>query len=101
MLTAVDRMRVATWPAITERLLRERQAMTNEEFLVYLGERLQARGPRALPDDPYGRAVGYPWGRPRGSCGVTGGDVRNLADGDAARAVLEPYLDDPERVPLL
>ena len=92
-----------TWPAITEPLLRERQAMSDDEFFVHLAGLCEAIGTRELPDDHYDRAVGYPWGRPPGSCVVTADGVEDVADEDETRkrALLAEYADDPSRVPLL
>jgi hypothetical protein len=47
------------WPQITEPLLRERQGMSNEEFLKSLAELLEAIGTRELDDEHYKRAIGF------------------------------------------
>jgi hypothetical protein len=92
------------WPEITEPLLRERQQMSNEEFLEFLAGLLEAVGTRELHDEHYERAIGYPWERPPGSCLVTDAGVENLADMDAGRRVelVNRYLEHAgDRVPLL
>jgi hypothetical protein len=48
------------WPEITEPLLRERQGMSDEEFLEFLTGLLEAIGTRELGDEHYERAIGYP-----------------------------------------
>jgi hypothetical protein len=55
--------RMVGWPQITEPLLRERQAMSNEQFLEFLAGLLEAVGTRELDDEHYERAIGYPWER--------------------------------------
>ncbi len=92
------------WPEITEPLLRERQAMSDEEFLGYLAGLLDAIGPRELDDEHYERAIGYPWERPPGSCLVTDEGVEDLAEMQAERReeIVERYIEDADhRVPLL
>jgi hypothetical protein len=37
------------WPQVTEPLLRERQGMSNEQFLEFLAKLLEAIGTRELP----------------------------------------------------
>jgi hypothetical protein len=92
------------WPEITEPLLRERQGMSDEEFFEFLAGLLEAIGTRELEDEHYERAIGYPWGRPPGSCLVSDQGVEDLADIDARRRtqLLGEYLDESaDRVPLL
>ena len=74
---------LSDWPDITEPMLRERQAMSDEEFFEYLAGLLEAVGTRELDDAHYERAIGYPWERPPGSCFVTDEAVVNLSDMDA------------------
>ena len=71
------------WPQITEPLLRERQAMSSEQFLKFLAELLETVGTRELDDEHYERAIGYPWERRPGSCLVTDRGVADLVDFDA------------------
>jgi hypothetical protein len=82
------------WPEITEQQLRERQAMSDAEFLAFLGTLLEAVGTRELEEEHYERAVGYPWARPAGSFFVTDQMVERLADMDADRreSLLADYL---------
>lgn len=87
------------WPPITEPLLRERQAMSDDEFFVHLAELLEAIGERELPGDHYERAIGYPWERPPGSCLVAEGEVRDIAPADGD--LVDAYVTDAERIPLL
>jgi hypothetical protein len=89
------------WPPITEPLLRERQAMTDDEFFAHLDELLRALPARACTEEHYERAIGYPWGRPPGSCLVTADGVTDVDDdpGDWSERVREMLADD--RVPLL
>ena len=92
------------WPEITEPLLRERQGMSDEEFLEFLAGLLEAIGTRELEDEHYERAIGYPWERPPGSCLVTDEGVKDLADIDASRRIelVSDYVDESaDRVPLL
>jgi hypothetical protein len=92
------------WPQITEPLLRERQAMSNEQFLKFLGELLEAIGTRELDDEHYDVAVGYPWERRPGSCLVTDKGVQDLGDVDAVRRsdLIHRYVyESTERIPLL
>ncbi len=92
------------WPEITEPLLRERQGMTNEEYLRFQAGLLEAVGSRELDDEHYERAIGYPWERPPGSCFVTDLGVEDLADMDAESraALIDRYVNDSaERIPLL
>ena len=92
------------WPEITEPLLRERQAMSDEEFLGFLAGLLEAIGARELDDEHYERAIGYPWERPPGSCLVTDDGVEELGGVDARRRreLLDRYGEDSsDRVPLL
>ena len=77
------------WPQITEPLLRERQAMSDEQFLSSQIELLEAIGTRAMDAEHFERAIGYPWERRPGSCLVTDEVVEDLADlEDARRAEL-------------
>jgi hypothetical protein len=95
---------VRDWPEITEPLLRERQSMSNEEFLEFLAGLLEAIGRRELEDEHYQRAIGYPWERPPGSCIVSDEGVENFAEVDAGRRMdlVGEYLDDSaDRVLLL
>jgi hypothetical protein len=92
------------WPEVTEPLLRERQAMSDDEFFEFQAGLLDAVGTRALEDEHYERAIGYPWERPPGSCFVTDDGVENLADMDAGRRqeLVRRYVhDSDDRVPLL
>lgn len=92
------------WPQITEPLLRERQAMSNQEFLKYLAEVLEAIGTRRLDDEHYERAIGYPWERRPGSCVVSPDGVEDLEDIEAERRdkLVHKYIYESEgRVPLL
>ena len=92
------------WPEITEPLLRERQAMSDEEYVSYMVGLLEALGTREMDDERYARAVAYPWERPPGSCLVTDAGVEKLADLDAGRrgAVVEEYAGErSDRIPLL
>jgi hypothetical protein len=91
------------WPEITEPLLRERQAMTDEEFFDFLAGLLAQLGARALEDQHYELALTYPWGRAPGSCLVTGGEVEDLADmaADRREQLVREYLHAPDRIPLL
>ena len=90
------------WPEITESLLRERQGMSDDEFLEFLTGLLEAIGPRELDEEHYQRAVGYPWERPSGSCLVTDKRVDDLADMEAGRRVdLVAEYSSADRVPLL
>jgi hypothetical protein len=94
---------VDRWPEITEPLLRERQAMTHEEFLEFLTGLLDAIGTRELDDEHYERAIGYPWERPSGSSLVTDQDVENLIDMEPGRreGLVREYLESGDRVRLL
>jgi hypothetical protein len=92
------------WPEITEPLLHERQAMTNEAFLQFQSGLLKAVGTRELDDEHYQRAIGYPWERPPGSCLVTDEGVKDLVDMDARRReeLVSRYVKDAaDRIPLL
>lgn len=92
------------WPEITEPLLRERQAMSDEEFFAFQADLLTAIGTRELDEEHYQRAIGYPWGRPPGSCFVTDKRVESLAEMDADRRdhlVDELTSSAAERIPLL
>jgi hypothetical protein len=92
------------WPEITEPLLRERQGMSDGEFLEFLAGLLEAIGTREVEDEHYERAIGYPWGRPPGSCLVTDEGVKDLGDIDAGRRseLVSEYVDESaDRLPLL
>jgi hypothetical protein len=91
------------WPEITEPLLRERQAMSDEAFFEFLAGLLAQLSPRALEDDHYAQALSYPWGRAPGSCLVTGGEVEDLTGMPAARReeIVRGYLHARDRIPLL
>ena len=88
-----------SWPEITEPLLRERQAMSDEEYFAFFAGLLDQVGTRVLDDAHYEQAIGYPWGRRPGSCLVTDGHVEDI---DPARhdAVVREFVDGG-RVPLL
>jgi hypothetical protein len=93
---------MAAWPAIAEPLLRERQAMSDDEFFAFLAGLLAAIGSRELPDTHFDLAVGYPWERPSGSCLVRGDEVQELdADPRTWADMAHEYLSDASRVPLL
>jgi hypothetical protein len=95
---------VGGWPQITERLLRERQAMSDEEFLEYVRGLLGALGSRELTDEHFELAITYPWERPPGSCLVTDAGVEYLAGMDPGRRrkLADEYLNEAAgRVPLL
>lgn len=95
---------MGTWPEITEPLLRERQAMSNEEFLAHLAGLLDSVGTRKLDDQHYELALTYPWERPPGSCLVTDEGVEELTDVDPGRweELVHRYVhESPDRVPLL
>jgi hypothetical protein len=91
------------WPEITEPLLRERQAMPDEQFLEFLAGLLEQVGTRELSDAHYQHAVTYPWERPPGSCYVTDKGVEDLTDIDAGRRqeLVDAYLGSDHRIPLL
>jgi hypothetical protein len=92
------------WPQITEPMLRERQAMSNEQFLKFLLELLEAIGSREVDDEHYQRAIGYPWERRPGSCLVTDKGVEDLENMDAERRkqlVHDCVYASDSRVPLL
>jgi hypothetical protein len=99
-----DTREMGGWPEITEPMLRERQAMSDERFLEFLAGLLDAAGTRELSDEHFERAIGYPWGRPPGSCFVTDEGVEDLADMSAGRRddlVREYAYESGDRVPLL
>ena len=78
--------------------------MSDERFLEFLMELLEAVGTRELDDEHYERAIGYPWERPPGSCLVSDEGVVNLADMDAERRreLVRRHVDESaDRVPLL
>jgi hypothetical protein len=92
------------WPDITEPLLRERQGMSDEQFLEFLAGLLDAIGTRKLDDEHYERAIAYPWERRPGSCLVTDEGVEDLADMDAGRReeLVRKHVDgSADRIPLL
>jgi hypothetical protein len=92
------------WPQVTEPLLRERQGMSNEQFLDFLAKLLEAIGTRELDDQHYERAIGYPWERRPGSCLVTDERVEDLEGIDAERRneLIHKYVyESADRVPLL
>lgn len=92
------------WPQITEPLLRERQGMSNEQFLEFLAKLLEAIGTRELDDEHYERAIGYPWERRPGSCLVTDKGVEDLEgiDGERRNELIHKYVhESANRVPLL
>jgi hypothetical protein len=92
------------WPAITEPLLRERQAMSDDDFFAFLAGLLDAIGTRQLTEEHYERAIGYPWERPPGSCFVTGEGVESLARMGPGRReeLVRIYVEAADdRVPLL
>jgi hypothetical protein len=95
---------VETWPEITEPLLRERQAMSDQEFFEFLAGFCEAAGTRVLDDAHYEQAITYPWGRRPGSCLVTGAVVEDLETmaPDRRDELVSRYIDDAAgRVPLL
>jgi hypothetical protein len=94
---------MADWPQVTESLLRDRQEMTDGEFLEFLAELLEAIGTRELEDEHYERAIGYPWERPPGSCVVTDEGVEHLSDLDPGPRIelVGEYVGESDRVPLL
>jgi hypothetical protein len=67
------------WPQITEQLLRQRQAMSDDEFFAFLEQFLGQLGARTLDDAHYEQAISYPWGRQPGSCFVIDGHVESAA----------------------
>ena len=87
------------WPEITEPLLRERQAMSDDEYFAFFAGLLDQVGRRELDDEHYQQAIGYPWGRRPGSCLVTDGHVEDI-DPDRHDALLREFVDGG-RVPLL
>ena len=91
------------WPEITEPLLRERQAMSDEEFFAFLTGLLEHAGARTLDDAHYEQAIGYPWARAPGSCLITGNEVENLAEIPVGRRdeLVREYLQADDRLPLL
>jgi hypothetical protein len=91
------------WPDITEPLLRERQAMSDEQFFEFLAGLLDSVGTRTLDDAHYQQAIGYPWDRRPGSCLVTDGHVEDLVAMDPARRddLLREYSEAEDRVALL
>ncbi len=92
------------WPEITEPLLRERQAMSDEQFLEFLAGLLEQVGTRdELSDEHYQQAITYPWERPPGSCYVTDKGVEDLTDIDSRRRqeLVGEYLESDHRIPLL
>lgn len=91
------------WPEITEPLLRERQAMSDEEFFAFLTGLLEHAGARTLDDAHYEQAIGYPWARPPGSSLVSGTQVETLVDIPVARReeIVREYLQADDRLPLL
>jgi hypothetical protein len=92
------------WPQVTEPQLRERQAMSNERFLRFQMELLEAIGTREMDDAHYERAVGYPWERRPGSCLVTDEGVEDLDSLEEERRteLVHRYLrQSAERIPLL
>jgi hypothetical protein len=95
---------VSGWPEITDPLLRERQGMSNDEFLAYLAGALEEVGTRELDDKHYELAITYPWKRPPGSCVVTDEGVEELTHIDAGRReelVHRHVQASADRVPLL
>jgi hypothetical protein len=94
---------MADWPQATESLLRERQQMTDGEFLEFLAGLLEAIGTRELEEEHYERAIGYPWERPPGSCLVTDEVVEHLSDvyPDRRGELVGRYAGESDRVPLL
>jgi hypothetical protein len=95
---------MSRWPAITEPMLRERQAMPDEEFFALLTKLLEAVGTRELDDEHYERAIGYPWERRPASCLVTDEGVEDLSDMDAGRRdelVRRYFYESADRIPLL
>ena len=77
--------------------------MSDEQFFEFLAGLLESVGARTLDDAHYQQAIGYPWGRPPGSCLVTDGHVEDLAAMDAERrgALVVEYATAADRVPLL
>jgi hypothetical protein len=78
--------------------------MSNEQFLKFLAELLEAIGTRELDDEHYERAIGYPWERRPGSCLVTDRGVEDLENIDAERRneFIQKYVyESADRVPLL
>jgi hypothetical protein len=94
---------VEGWPAITEPLLRERQAMPDRQFFAFVAGLLEQVGERRLDDEHYEQALAYPWGRRPGSCLVTGPEVEDVGAMPAARRdeLLREYVHAPDRIPLL
>src|SRR5687768_6709479 len=84
-LCLLDSREMIGWPQVTEPLLRERQGMSNEQFLKFLAKLLEAIGTRELDDEHYERAIGYPWERRPGSCLVTEKGVEDLKGMEAER----------------
>jgi hypothetical protein len=68
------------WPPISEPELQARLALTDEEFLGFLGTLARSIGVREPTDEIYTRALGYPWARPAGSYLLTGDAVTPLDD---------------------
>ena len=91
------------WPAVTEPLLAERQAMTDPEFFEFLAGLLGQLPKRDLEDSHYQQAITYPWGRAPGSCLVTGPEVEELADMEEGRrdGLVREYAHAADRIPLL
>jgi hypothetical protein len=78
--------------------------MSNQRFLGFLTELLEAIGTRELTDEHYEQAIGYPWERRPGSCLVTDTSVEDLEDIDPARRdeLVNHYVhESADRVPLL
>ena len=84
------------WPEITEPLLRERQAMSDEQFFEYLAGLLGQVGPRTFDEAHYQQAIGYPWWRPPGSCLISGAEIGEVDD-----ALVSEFLHADGRIPLL
>lgn len=67
-------------PPITDPLLLERLAMSNEQFYALYLESARQLGKRTCTEADIERALGYPWTRPEGSYLLDGDEVHPLPD---------------------
>jgi hypothetical protein len=96
----------SSWPPIEEPLLRERLAMDDEAFAVFMRDLRRSVPPRAFTPEVWATAIGYPWERPARSFLLDGDRVELLDDMEpeprrALLAARERGPDGAARYPLL
>jgi hypothetical protein len=84
---------VRDWPPITEQELLQRMALSDEEFVGFVGTMSRAWGRRELDAATLEWALGYPWERPAASFVLRDGDVALLDGLDDRDATIRSFTE--------